>query len=356
MKLKLIVISLVAAMFFLPAVSLANTETRIVIDDVGREVSVPLNITKIAALDPFAAELLVIIGAGDWIVSCPNGVKRNRLLHVLYPSLSEIPVVHPGGSINAEELLALKPDVVLLKHSIYSSAAEVRKLERLGIPFLVVRCAGIEDQLNALALIGSLTGGKPQIKAGMIIDYYRQTLELAAEKAQLLPNTDRIAVFHSYKESLRTDGPDSGAEWIELVGCKNVSLDKGLRKSGSEYYASLEQVYEWNPDAIICNDPLTVEFILNNAKWQSLKAVGNSAVYAIPVGVTRWGQQTSLETFFGMLWLGQTMYPEIYADVDLKTEVIMFYKKVYELELDDVTYEMIMSGQGIRATGGKQDK
>lgn len=354
MQLKIIITILIIAVTAIPAPGLAQSR-RIVTDDVGRAVSVPDNITKIAALDPFAAELLVLIGAGRWIVACPNGVKRNQLLHVLYPNLKNIPVVHPGGSINAEELLALKPDVVLLKYSIYKTEAETRKLDRLGVPYLVVRCANISDQLHALALIGDLAGGEPRRKAAMIIDYYRQTLDLVAGKTSQIPAAERISVYHTFKEALRTDGPDSGAEWIELTGCVNVSLAQDLRKSGGEYYASLEQIYNWNPDAVICNDSATSKFILGNLKWQGLRAVEKQAVYNIPVGVTRWGQQTSLETFFGMLWLGKTVYPELYADIDLKAEVVRFYKDVYMLNVDDAIYEMIITGQGIRGAAGKSN-
>ena len=71
-------------------------------------------------------------------------------------------------------------------------------------------------------------------------------------------------------------------------------------------------------------------------------------VYNIPVGATRWGQRGSLETFFAMIWLGVTIYPEYYADFDLQTEVTDFYRDIPGLDIDEDTYQKMLSGTGIR--------
>ena len=42
--------------------------------------------------------------------------------------------VTSSGVINAEALMELKPDVVLIKREIYQSEAEAQKLDKLGIP------------------------------------------------------------------------------------------------------------------------------------------------------------------------------------------------------------------------------
>lgn len=83
-------------------------------------------------------------------------------------------------------------------------------------------------------------------------------------------------------------------------------------------------------------------------------------IYNIPVGATRWGQRGSLETFFAMIWLGVTIYPEYYADFDLKKEVTQFYDEILGLKIDDGTYDKMLSGSGIRnasdASAGEKQK
>ena len=99
---------------------------------------------------------------------------------------------------------------------------------------------------------------------------------------------------------------------------------------------------------MICNEAATKDYLLTDSKWSGLRAVEEKQVYNIPVGATRWGQRGSLETFFAMIWLGVTIYPEYYADFDLKQEVTEFYDEILGLQIDDDAYEKMMSGTGIR--------
>lgn len=323
---------------------------RIVIDTVGRSVAIPEQIETAAAIDSFTGELMVMIGAGDMMVACPNGVKRNSLLAAIYPQLSEITVVQGGGVINAESLMTLNPDVIFIKNSFYISEAEAAKLEKLGIPYLVIEYSNMEEQITALELIGEVLGGKPQQKAQLIAEYYRETIDLVNERRQLIPEDKRLRVYHSINEAIRTDGEASlGADWTQAVGFTNVSVGEQMEVDGEDYYASMEQVFLWDPDRIICNDPITAKYLRTDAKWEGLRAVYTDHVYNIPVGVSRWGHN-SIEAFFGMLWSGVTLYPEYYGDIDLKAEVVNFYRDILELEIDDQMYEMILAGEGIRVS------
>ena len=44
-------------------------------DCAGRETEIPEDPERIAVLDSFAGEAAVMIGAGERMVTCPNGVK-----------------------------------------------------------------------------------------------------------------------------------------------------------------------------------------------------------------------------------------------------------------------------------------
>lgn len=327
----------------------ANVDNaRVVVDMVGRSVTLPEQVETVAAIDSFTGEVIVMIGAGDMMVACPNGVKRNSLLREIYPKLSEVTVVQGDGSINAESLMALAPDVIFIKNSFYISESETAKLEKLGIPYLVIGYSSMDEQLTALELVGEVLGGKPQQKAQHIADYYRETIELVKQRSQLIPQDQRLRVYHSINEAIRTDGENSiGADWTGAVGFMNVSVGEPMESDGENYYASMEQIFLWDPDRIVCNDPITAKYLKSDAKWQGLRAVYTDQVYNIPVGVTRWGHN-GVETFFAMLWSGVTLYPEYYSDIDLKAEVVNFYRDVLELEIDDQMYQMIVDGEGIR--------
>lgn len=327
----------------------SSENTQVFVDCIGRQVEIPADCERIAAIDAFSGEVMVMIGAGDQMVACPQGVKSDSILQEIHPGLKETSVVQSGGSINAEALLSLNPDVVLLKYGLYIAEGEVEKLEKLGIPYLVVSYTTMEEQIDAIHLIGQVAGDDASVQAEKICDYYRNTIDLVKEKAEQIPEEERVRVYHSINQTFRTDGENSlGADWIETVGCENVSVGQTLLAEGDGYFANAEQIFVWDPDVIICNESLSKEYFLNDSAFQGLRAVENRQVYNIPVAATRWGQQGSAETFFGMLWLGSTVYPEYYSDIDLKQEVTAFYKDILGIQLDDNMYSQILSGEGIR--------
>ena len=102
---------------------------------------------------------------------------------------------------------------------------------------------------------------------------------------------------------------------------------------------------------VCLNVRVTIEKLSDPEKPPS--AVADGRVYNIPVGATRWGQRGSVETWFAMMWLGITAYPEYYGEIDLREEVAAFYGTVLGIDVDDALYEQMLSGQGMRkqATG-----
>lgn len=321
-----------------------------IIDCSGRKVTLPENPQRIAALDSFSGEALVMIGAGSKLVSVPNGVKSDTILQEICPELKDTSVHMSGGAINVEALMLEKPDLALIKGSIYLNGGEVKKLEKAGIPYLVVDYSTMEEQMFALSMIGDAIGGEAGEKARSINNYYKSVIDKANAISTLIPDESRFKVYHSINEFVRTDGLGTlGYDWITCAGAINVSTGDNMLSDGSDFIATVEQIFAWNPDIIICNDAETAEYLNDSDRWQGLSAVRDGQVYNIPIGATRWGQRGSLETFFAILWLGTTIYPEYYKDIDLKTEVVQFYKEYLDLDIDDDGYLKILTGIGIRA-------
>ena len=66
------------------------------------------------------------------------------------------------------------------------------------------------------------------------------------------------------------------------------------------------------------------------------------------MGITRFAHTYSIETPLAMIWLAKTIYPELFADVDIYKEFREFYKEVFKANLDDETIGQILSGRGLR--------
>lgn len=330
----------------------AGGPTQVVVDSVGREVEVPLDPINVAALDSFTGEAMVMIGAGDRLCGAPAGVISDALLCEMCPSLAEVSVPLSGGTFSVETLTESAPDVVFIKSSLYYARGEAEKLEKMGIPYLVVSYATMEGQMDAIAMIGRVCGGDAEGRAEQLNQYYRGTIETVEEHAATIPESERKRVYHAINEVVRTDGEQSlGTDWIECVGAVNVSSEEQVAQGETDYNASLEQIFLWDPDIVICNAAGTVDYLYSDSKWEGLRAVREERVYAIPVGATRWGQRGSVETFFAMLWLGTTLYPQHYDDIDLQAEVTDFYREYLGIEVDDALYETMLSGEEIRSSG-----
>ncbi|OPX86450.1 MAG: corrinoid ABC transporter substrate-binding protein [Pelotomaculum sp. PtaB.Bin104] len=321
-----------------------------VTDCVGRSIDVPDQPQSIATLDPFAGQAVIMYGAGDRMTATVGGVKRDLLLQRVCPSLAAAAVVKEEGSVNAEAVMAMGIDLMFIKSDLYYSNIEREKLDALGIPYLVIEYSSIESQRAAFAVIGEALGQTE--KAEVMEDYYQGVVEKVSQRVSEIPQPARPSLYHSTSEALRTDTEGSlGAEWVGFTGVKNVSLGGELVFNEKNYYTTLEQIFVWDPDVIICNESGVADYMLNSKKWQGLRAVQEGRVYQVPIGASRWGHDSSVETPLAILWLAKTLYPDSFADVDLRSEMDWFYKTFYQYDLTGAEADLILSGKGIRSPG-----
>jgi iron complex transport system substrate-binding protein len=348
---KLVITLMIALLLPLFSACASNVENEqssfSVVDCVGRTVQVPRDPKSIATLDPFAGQAVIMMGYGDRMPATINGVKRDMLLQSICPSLTKATVVKDSGSMNAEAIMALGIDLIFVKSDMYSNEAEREKIEKLGIPYVVIDYNSIEEQYNAFLVIGKALGNLN--KAQKVVSYYERSIERVAKVVENIPLEKRPKLYHSVNEAIRTDNEGSiGADWIAVTGVNNVSLGSDLILKEKNYYTTLEQVFVWDPDIIICNESGVDDFILADDKWAGIRAVRNGNVEQIPIGVSRWGHPSSTETPLGILWLAKLIYPDYFSDLNMKEEINYFYKNFFDYELSEEVLNMILKGDGIR--------
>ena len=351
MKKKLPVPILVVALAFMLACYSAapDTETaRQVTDNVGRTVSLPEDIESISCVCPFSGAIIVMLGYGDELTTGCNNMTRSALLNEFSPGIADLTVVKNSGSVNAEAILEYGADVVFVNQGTYDDPDQRAKLDAIGIPYVVVGYETLEEQLDAVALIGAALDAEEE--AGRYIDWAHGIMEQVETVCATIPNSEKPRIYHAVNEAVRTDYPGSiCAEWIALTGAENVSLSSdGLSLDGDKAYTTLEQIYMWDPDLIICNEAGVDDYILNDEKWSGLECVEEGAVYQIPVGTSRMGHPTSTETPLALLWLAELLYPD-YFDIDFSQALYDYYDEFYEYELNDEMIEAIMEGDEMRA-------
>lgn len=317
-------------------------------DCVGREVEIPAKVERIACLCPDAAYTLAMFGQGDKMVAVVDGIKRDKIMTDMYPAIKDLPMPKTSGVINIEELIGTKPDVVFVKRDTSNSDAEVEKLEKVKIPFLVVDYNSMEEQQYAAEMIGKVVGENE--KAQQYKKYYQDCIKLVKERMQGIDPQQRVRVYHSINEATRTDVAGSlSGDWLEAAGAYNVSAQENLRLLEGKYFAGLEQILLWDPEVILVNEMGVDDYILTNKQWAPLQAVKTQRVYQLPIGISRWGHPSSPETPLVILWTAQTLYPDRFTDLDMVAESKNYYKEFFGLELSDEVVKNILFGSGMRA-------
>lgn len=330
-----------------PGSLVTEQATITVVDSFGREVSVPKEVNRIAALYSFAGYTVSLLGRGSDLVAVPDGLKRDLLLAELVPEIADAAVPRVSGKINIEELIRVNPDLVIIRGDTAADKKELEKLDNSGFPYIVVEYSTIEEQQEAISIIGKAIGRTEE--AEKYNAYYNKILQMVDNAVSTIPREDKIRVYHSENQATRTIHRDSiAADWSKAAGVINVSLDAELELIGNDYYCSLEQVLMWDPEVIIANENSALAYIKGNPQWSGIKAVQNDRVYQLPLGISRWGHPGSVEIPLAVLWTAKTVYPEILPDVNMAEEVDYFYQTFFNYELSDELIEKILNGVGLR--------
>lgn len=104
---------------------------------------------------------------------------------------------------------------------------------------------------------------------------------------------------------------------------------------------NLEQILEWDPDVILVTgvgmSSMTAAEILGNQvdgiDLSSLRAVQNGDVYSTQLGMWNWftpGPDAPVVAN----WIGKTLYPDKFADVDMVSMTQDYYNEMYKYEVD----------------------
>jgi len=321
--------------------------THVIVDSVGREVEVPLDPERIACLCPEAGYALALYGQGDKIVATSGGMQRDRLLVEMYPHLKGLPVPKKNEVINAEELLRAEAQLVFVKRDSVNNKAEMDKLAKLKIPVVAMHYESMEEQQYAMQMVARIVGCEDEGQKYQ--EFFQDTIKQVQERTARITDDKRVRIYHSAAEATRTDTADSLAgDWTQAAGVINASTAAELNFTDGNHYASLEQILLWDPDYILVNDPNVVGYIMGHEHWRPLQAVKNNRVLPLPIGISRWGHTSSLETPLAILWTAKLAYPEQFDDWDMEATVRIFYKEFFDWELDDEDIAKILSGQGMR--------
>lgn len=325
-----------------------EADTHTVVDCMDRTVQVPDEITSIACLYAYAGHACVFLGCEDRITSVVDGLKRDVLMLRKIENLEQMPSPYQAHAINIEELMDTKPDIILLRAENLINGGEVEKLDKTGIPYVVIDYSTMAQQVQSIRVIGKALGCEE--KAEAYLSYYEKTMDMVKERVSAVLEEDRKKVYHSVNEVLRADVKDTlSYEVLQTAGVINVlDLDDGVTLDGDKAYTTVEQIYRWDPDMVLANEPEAAEYFRSDSKFEGLRAVREGNICQLPIGLSRWGHPGSIETPLAALYIAKLVYPECFEDIDMEQETKDFYHNFLEMDLTDEELQGIFSGIGMR--------
>ena len=241
-----------------------------VTDMTGREITLDEPATRVVALSAADCEVLYAVGAGDLIVG--------RGEYCDYPAeVLEIPAVQSGMETNIEQIIALKPQVLLMS-SMAQTEDQIAQLEAAGIKVVVSDAQNIDGVYAAITMMGALTGHEAQ--AAGVVSGMKDTFASLAARASELEGKSVYFEVSPLQYGLWTAGGGTFMDEIStMLGLKNVFADVTGWTQVSE-----EQVLEANPDIIVTiamyfgEGQTPEEEILSRAGWQDMTAVKNGDI------------------------------------------------------------------------------
>lgn len=326
--------------------------TQIVVDSLGREVEVPLEVNRIVALSN-VPRMVVFLGLADKVVGY-SGMEPDKVTpqtayaYAAKDIWADVPIVgtDAGGNTDyyPEQIIAVQPDVILCG---YAQEAAEQLYAQTGIPVVSVALGNLfqEDYNEALRLIAKVCGVED--RAEEVINYINTCLEDLDARTRDIPDDEKpscLSAAATFKGAHGIEGVRVNDQVLAAVNANDVTAGQAEGEKSME--VDLEQILAWNPDFIFC-DYGGVKLVQNNAAenpdfFAQLTAYNNNQIYQYPSSTSYYSNvEIPLANSY---FVGKLLYPEQFADIDVTEKANEIFK--FFLGVDNYMEILENSGSG----------
>ena len=306
-----------------------------IVDSAERTVTVKKPIITIVFLSHTSTEAIKSVGAEDRVVGVEQSVVDKK---VFFPELSNLPVVKSGSTPDYEQILDLKPDIVVAYG--FSTSKYADKLEPhitvVGLNFYKPK-----TMTEEVRKLGYLLGKNDE--ADEFIDFYEGYVDEINVRIEELSEDDKLRVYLEGGSDYTSVGEGSGGnDLCIMAGGINIAAEL----PGAYPKIDPEWVIEQNPPIMVktvnhhnvvsgyeVDDLAEIEIrrdaFMNRPGWMHIAAVENGRVYMISDSV-----YTKPAFFVGIAYMAKWFYPELFEDLDPKEIHQQYLTEFQGLEYD----------------------
>ena len=316
--------------------------TRTFTDSLGREVTLPVNLSKIAISGPLA-QIVVFAIAPDMMVGIANGWadEAKGLIPDEYYNLPLLGQLYGGkGELNLETLLTADPDVVIDVGEPKSTMAEDLDglQEQTGIPFVHID-AYLVSMDDTYAMLSDLLAMPNEGQA--LADYCRNAYDTVKAIVDGVEKAD--VLYITGEEGLNVIARDSyHAEVVDML-CNNLAVVDEPSSKGTGNEVDMEQILNWDPSIVFFAPGSIYSTVADNENWQTIPAIKDGKYYEVPFGPYNWmGFPPSVQRILGMQWMAKVLYPEA-TDYDMYEVAQTYFQLFYHCDLTQEQYNALVA-------------
>lgn len=304
----------------------------------GTKITIPADMTKVAAVFGPSYEKIVAIGCEDKIV-CDGDFHMTGWpwSNMIYKDLNNVPGIENAHSnLNVEDLIGYGTQVVFC----FPTAGQADSINNAGMTAVPMASTGkFHDTVDTLTLYADVFGtDDAKQRAQDYSNYYDEMVQMV--KSRTASATTTPGVYLAYTDMLHGYGAKSDmVEVISIAGGKLVSTDLA---GSSNIATSAEQIVQWNPDYIFVDHAgssgnasaeTAISDAIGTGEYANVTAVKKNQVYATPTGVFFW--DSGIQKILYLIYIAKTIHPDLFSDVDMKTLLVDFYARFFDYSLTD---------------------
>ncbi|MGC8857222.1 MAG: ABC transporter substrate-binding protein, partial [Anaerolineae bacterium] len=249
----------------------------------------------------------------------------------------------------AEQVAALKPDLVILKSYLAESVGA--PIEALGIPVVYIDFETPEQYARDLAILGKVFGD--EARAAEVAAFYQSKMDAIAAAVKDAPKPRTLVLYYNEKDGkVAFNVPPMSwiqTQMVQLAGGEPVWADANPAKGWTQ--VTLEQIAAWDADQIFIISyfkpaPEVVEGLKADPNWQNIRAVKDGKLYPFAADLYSWDQPDP-RWILGLTWLAGKLHPEAFPSLDMTAEAYTFYQTLYGLDKTFVTENIVPTFKGV---------
>ncbi len=356
----------------IPGPSIAEIEginvdagSMIIYDSVGRQVTVPRSISHVICLGEGCVSLLVMLDAHDLIAAVDKpflapGNRDTYEYQSLYPGLFRLPAVTDESGVmdlDRIRMLSPAPDLIISTYSIRTNNPDELQAGT-GIPVLVTSPGDLHTKKDefesSLRLLGTVLEKRSRSEA--VILFFRTLTDNLQDRTIVLSKDLKKTAYvggssFGYTRDILDTTPgylpfilariDQVPSFIAITGA-------GLADTGNTVaHISLNDLVAEKPDAVFIdlatlkNADNAITELRTYPTYTRISAIGDGSVYGL-LPSQRYGFNYG-SVIANAYYLGKTMYPDKFTDVNPKKMADDIFTFLYKTPLFE---EMDQSLQG----------